>query len=191
MELIKKQLISNPVATTLSNIKEHLRINHTDQDNYLTALILVAEDFITDLTGFQLRLTEYQINTNRAAINFPRIPFRSLISYKYRNANNDFADIDSQYYKIIDNKTIYLISNPFDLSTDEIEGVYLYKCRYKAGFSSQINDEQLELIIKLIVGHWYEYNLPIDAIKMNKIPWSFASMIENLKAVHIYTENVS
>lgn len=190
MKISRKQLSTSIISTTLAEVKEHLRITHAEQDNYITRLVLVAEDTITNLTDIQLRLTRYIVYFNNSILKLPFKPVRIINSVKYRNTNEKYVDLDQQYYQVLDNNKIYIPSIPSGLSTLYIDDVYDFRISYNAGFNS-ISNEELKLVINFLVEHWYRNETPVSQIKYSHVPFTLKGKIENLKAIPIFEDDIS
>lgn len=164
------KLITPPALEpiTLSEAKTHLKIDFSDDDSYITALITAARHYCEK---FQNRA--YITQTWEAAMDrFPNSPFKlpmpllqSVTSIKYYGtddteytfaSSNYFVDTHSQPGRVSLN---YLVSWP-TTTLRPINGVII---RFVAGHGDNASDVPSEVIhaIKMLVAEWYERRISV------------------------------
>lgn len=153
---------------TLAEAKEHLRILHTDEDDYITALISAARDWCEryiDLAIPQqtvtLRLDAFP--DDRSAIQLPFANLLSVTSVAYLDSDGDSQTVATSVYG--ENLTakpaeIYLKANQV-WPSDEAQQDQAVTIVYEAGFAEVVSGVQdcpkaVKQAILLIIGHFYE-----------------------------------
>ncbi|MDH3267325.1 MAG: head-tail connector protein [Ignavibacteria bacterium] len=185
MQISHRALTSGLATITLEKLKEHLRITHDQQDDYITALGKAAENLITDLTDIQLRYSELEIYFNELLIDIPIQPIKTPITNELEYWDeDDYTAFDSDDYDFImtkNNLRIYIAVDQFDITDLPVK--YKYHIKLNAGFENGITDGRIELAVFMLVALWYNNNVPINQARYYKIPYSLQSIIWNLKGI--------
>lgn len=148
---------TEPVS--LSEVKNHLKIDHNDEDNYLSALISAARQWCEEFLWRYLLNTEAELFINE---------FTKTI-YVGRGCN-EITEIayldDDSVYQVIPNSNYYLDlhSQPAVIEFNNYslpvttKKLNLLRIKIKAGFGDDASDipAPIKSAILLIVGHLYE-----------------------------------
>ena len=87
---------------TLSEAKDHLRVDGSDHDSQVTAVITAARERAERYLGRALvtQTLELRLDAFPAAIDLPRPPVQSVASIKYIDSDGDEQTLDSADYKV-------------------------------------------------------------------------------------------
>lgn len=89
-------------ALTLTEVKSHCRIDHTDDDSYLTRLIEVVTDVVEEFTGRQLLPATWLAYADSfdELVKLRPSPVSAVSFVKYYNSDNELTtlEVDTDYY---------------------------------------------------------------------------------------------
>lgn len=154
--LVSKDSTSLPVS--LPDIKAHLRVDNILDDNYITALIKTARDFIEGETGIDLTDATYDGKLSgfpSGAIELTMLPVQSVDSVSYYDTDNTLQTWDSTNYHAM----IPTDGNAWIEPTNTTTWPSTYArpdavaIRYQVG---RTTDEVAQHCIKMLVTSWYE-----------------------------------
>ena len=101
-----KKLITGPALTPvgLSDIKAHLRVNHTDQDDYIDELLLSAIDQVENITGRAVMTQTWAVIfdswSEMTAEKLPLGRLQSVTSIKYNDESGIERTVSSSDYLV-------------------------------------------------------------------------------------------
>jgi uncharacterized phiE125 gp8 family phage protein len=180
---------SDPAAepVSLTDAKEQLRITHSDDDDYITALIVAAREWAEEFTKTsfitQTWTAEYPSWPVDRILDLPRPPLQSVTTLKYRDADDAQQTIsDTQYQVETGGKLIKLLStfgSP-GLQADRefpIEAIFVTG----AGDASTDVSSKIILAIKIMITHYYVNRVPVAAVFTSKIPLSAEALLGSIK----------
>lgn len=177
---------ADPVS--LAEAKLFLRVNVTDDDALITALISAATDWVQKKTGRQLvtatlqqqwdsfpsvwyppRIVSqatgqrlYFAGMTAALLTLDRLPVQSVTSVTYYDTNNAQQTVSSATYF-----TDLVFNPPRIVPVDAWPSVYLgrpnaVQCTFVAGYGvAGTVPEMLRTAVKMLVSHWYENREPV------------------------------
>ena len=99
---MKFTIAAQPIGTdiiSLADMKEFLRVDYTDEDATITALIDSAVQYVQNYTGLHFKLTTFSMNLDW--FHYVDIPSQiiSVTSVQYYDISNDIQTLDvSKYY---------------------------------------------------------------------------------------------
>lgn len=174
---------SEPVTT--DEAKSHVRVDISDDDTLIDSLIASARDTIEKLARRALITQTWRLSLDNwpdgDAIELPRPPLQSVSSITYTESDGTVNTWDTSGY-IVDTD-----SEPGRVVLaygESWPSVTLYpaaaiKITFVAGYGDEAGDvpEPWKQAIKLLVAHWYENREPIQAGKMEQIPFAVDSLI--------------
>ena len=149
---------------TLDEIKLHCRIDHNDEDDYLTSLIAAARQFCETFTGqsFITQTLEYDLQKwpSGRVIHLPRPPVQTIGEVKYVDedgvdvpliAGDDYlADTDSILARVV-------LPTGKTWPTETMYPVNPIVVTFTAGYGLAIAvPEYIKAAIKLLVAVYYE-----------------------------------
>jgi uncharacterized phiE125 gp8 family phage protein len=176
--------IQSPV--TLDEAKTHLRVVHTDDDIYITALLLAATKWAED---FQCRTYVSRTHTDYldewpsgtpSVIEPIYSPLVSTgITIKYIDTDGVEQSLSSTYYRVDANSEPGRITEAYGYSWPDIRNVTnAINITYTAGYgkAAAVPDD-VKAAIKLIVGHLYEHREMVSEVKLDMVPFSAKELL--------------
>lgn len=176
MEIGKLRLKTAPTSTavSLTEAKEHLRVDGTDDDTYITTLIDVATDAVQNFTRLQLMDATYilYLNCFSSEIDLMISPVKDITAIKYYDANNVSQSLDLNIidpdYKDAPGK-IYLAKNKSWPTTYERKNAVEIQFLVGEASASAI-DDAIKQAMLLIIGHYYENRLDVVNTLNRELP---------------------
>lgn len=156
---------------TLAEAKAHLRVDVSDDDALIGALVEAATMHVESITGRGLvsQTWDYSIDAFPAddeTITLPRSPVLSVTSITYADAEGDAQTMDSEDYRVIsggaDKSRVGLVyGGSWPLTQGITHAVTVrFVAGYADGSASPFDNGQIPAPIRqailLMVGHWYE-----------------------------------
>jgi uncharacterized phiE125 gp8 family phage protein len=154
------------LVVTLSEMKTHLKIepSFTDEDDYIEALIIAAQDQVESMTWRYLNENTVSFSDDNwpedNIIYLVRGPAWKVESFTYKNTDGDDVAMSTgvDYNFDIYNEVgrVNLITRP-TLNKDVLNPITItYKTRWNVFDNSNIVPQAVKSAIKLIGAHWYE-----------------------------------
>jgi uncharacterized phiE125 gp8 family phage protein len=170
---------------TLTQVKQHLRVDHDDEDATIAAILSAATSHLDGREGllgrclleqtWELRLDAFpcrwtgQTVTRDRAIEVPLPPLREVVSVKYVDENGDLQTLAPSVYQIIAGgfglaRIAEAWGQSWPVTRDEPDAV---RVTFKAGYAAATEESPpaagegvptvLLHALKLIAGHLYEH----------------------------------
>lgn len=198
---MKLKLVTAPSSepVTLSDAKMHLRVDlsFTNDDGYISGLIMAARAYIEDVTGRALVTQTWDMWLDRwPSVDFIEIPLPPLQSV----TSLTYWDVDSAEYSLTEN-------DEFTVDTESLFGRIILeddevwpsevlhpnnpiKIRFVAGYldTSSPPDSAagvpapLKQAIKLLIGHWYSNRMAVSPDQMGEVPLGVKSLLAPYRA---------
>lgn len=180
---------------TLEQARAHLRVTHTDEDDYIEALIAAATSHIDGYSGVLGRA----LITQTWSQSFSRFPGPSFL----RLALGKLASIVSvEYYDLSDVEQTFSASAYYGITDAIGPGVQLKQgsswpgtydrldavtVTWTCGYGSAASDVPDGIIhaAKLLVGHWYHSREAASAGGMNEVPLAVSALLAPFRALSI------
>lgn len=178
-----------PVA--LSDAKQHLRVDVSDDDALITATIKAAAAYVENYTGRVLVETVFAKNYTHfpCEISLKRHPVISVDSLKYLNSEGVETTLSSSEYQIFLTSDTALIKPAYDKKWP------LYRCNQYDSvvveFTSGYDDignipSDLRHALLLILGHWYENRESVvigSNLNVLEVPFAAKALMDMHKGV--------
>lgn len=157
------RLVTPPAATpvSLEDAKAHLRVDHSDQDSLITALIEAATGHIEDMTGrvFITQTWEMALDAfPESEVPLSPVPVQSIESVMYDDVDGYEATIAPDSYDVDTlGTTAWLYAAGVDGWPTALDTYNAVRIRYVAGYGDEPESVPAAIrhAIKLLVGHWY------------------------------------
>lgn len=150
------------LAVSLVEAKAHLRIDTTDDDTLITAMIGAATQAAEHMTGRALMAQTWELTLDAfpSALELTRVPVQSITSITYADSTGASTVLSNTLYAL-DNAdefgfayVVPVYAGVWPETRDEINAV---KVRYVAGYADAASvPESIKSWIKLQVGSMYE-----------------------------------
>jgi uncharacterized phiE125 gp8 family phage protein len=173
---------SNPVS--LSDAKEHLRVDHTDEDEYITRLIDTARRYCEKLVN-KAFITQtwdcYFDDFPGTPFELPLPPVQTVSSIIYTNSNGTATTVQGSTY------TVDKVSHPARINlayskswpTATLQTLNAIKIRYITGYGDKAANvpEDYRQAILILVAHLFENREQTTDIKLTNIPFSIYDIL--------------
>lgn len=168
---------------TVAQLKEHLRVDHTDEDTLIEALRDAAIAWIEDVCNTRLGdvsavgYIDYFYN-----VRFPIGPINSIASVTYLDTANATQTLPAaKYWFDIKTKSARItFDNTPDLYDDTFNAVQV---NMTVGYAEADIPQPLVHAIRLLVGHLYENRQTVTGFKMHELPLGIYSIISPYRNV--------
>ncbi|MCI0420082.1 MAG: head-tail connector protein [Acidobacteria bacterium] len=183
-------LITGPITepVTLADAKSHLRVDTTDEDAYLSALIKAAREKLEQdmRRAFVQQIWEMFMDCFPDEITIPLPPLVSVTSVKYLDTAGTEQTLATSEY-VVDAKSepgriALAYGKSWPSTRDTLNAVTV---RFVAGYgaagatnSSQAVPEGIRQAIKFLVAHWYDNREP--AAQQSVVPVAIEMTLESL-----------
>jgi uncharacterized phiE125 gp8 family phage protein len=170
-------LVSTPAVepVTLAEAKAHLRVDGTDEDALISALILAAREHCEAATGRVLVQQTWDLKLDRfpCLIEVPLPPLRSVASISYLDDAGASQTLAGAYYLVDAASEPARITPSYGQSwpsTYPVTGAVTV--RFVAGYPDDGNSppdlvanvpQSIKLAMLLLIGHWFEHRSDVLA----------------------------
>ena len=177
----KLELLSAPTETlvSLSEAKEHLRVDHSNDDTYITTLINVATDVVEEFTRRKLATQTWNIYFDEFPpyIDLQLGIVRQIVEVKYYDQSNVLQTLPTSDYDID------LIAKPgriYEATGKSFPQTYeranAVKVTFEVGNSAEV-PSAFKAAILIIIGRYYENRQDVFVgTQVNELP----SLVEHL-----------
>jgi uncharacterized phiE125 gp8 family phage protein len=172
--------IQSPVS--LDQAKTHLRVTHTDDDQYINALLLAATSWAEKFQTRTYVTREHTMYLDKWQTVI-RPTYSPLIAtgvvIKYLDTNGAEQTLSSSIYRVDASTEPGRITVAYLQSWPDIRYVTnTITVTYNAGYgtAAAVPDE-IKAAIKLIVGHFYEHRETVSEVKMENVPLSAKELL--------------
>lgn len=183
-----------PCPISLSEIKQYLRIDFSEDDPLLTGLLLAACDWVQEQTGQQVMPATivYAMDRfpNGPELRLPRPPLRSFTLLRYFDPNGSNVLLPCNEF-IVDTfaRPARIVLKPgrsWPQTDGRANGVLI---EFDAGPSPDTQttsvhrdpvrplSPQLRQAIKFIVGHWYEHREAASDRRIDEVPIALQAIL--------------
>lgn len=185
--------VTQPVVepVTLSEAKVHCRVDITDDDTYIAALITVARQYIETIARPRLALLEqtwrYVADYWPASdtLELRPYPLRSVTSVSYTDVDGVTSTVPSTDY-LVDTTSEpgrIRLKTAASWPSDTLAELNGLKIEFVAGFGATPASvpTTLRQALLLLVGHWYENREPImqSGAMPKEIPLAFQALMQH------------
>jgi len=183
------KLLQGPVMEplTLQQVKDHLKIDGTNEDPYLTGLAITARISLERYLNRVLITQRYTAFYNRwhGQMEIPFPPLQSIDQVRYYDGTGELQVLDEDgFYWIVDSTDPARIVRKFDSVYPELQDgrpasiLIDFTCGY--GDPEDV-PEDLKHAMKLIITDYYENRGSIVIGQVNKIPSHIIALAHSYK----------
>lgn len=176
MNVTRPAYVSGTDIVSLANMKEFLRVDHSDEDTTITALLDAASAFVSDYTN------RHFATDGSAIFYLPRFrasalaygPVKTISSITYADGNGDTQTLEtSRYYldKVRDNTCIIYFH---DVPTVELYNAMPIAITATVGTLPTPN---VKHAVRMLVAHWYENRRNVVMGNPTEVPMGVQSLL--------------
>jgi len=166
---------------SLAELKEHLRVLHDTEDEYLGTLIAAARIHLEDTSGTAIAsrtLDGFLSGFPRGSIVLPHPPLQSVVSIKYRDTDGVIQTLAPERCHVETVQRpgrIHLLSGNWPSTQVHPHAV---EVRFVAGFDAIPDD--FKHAMKLLCGHWY-FNRDLAGDGRANAPFAVETLMQKYK----------
>lgn len=183
--VVRGEVLAATNVLSLADAKSHLRVDHSDEDDLITAYIGAAVEVCEQFCENSLQRTSYTITADTLLkfMQLPNLKFMEISSVKYYDSTDTEQTVDAGAYRLDQNtaRLVFPSGAPSVNSTDHPGGVSItvtagYDIAGTGATANRVPPSALIHAVKLILGHLYEsrqdvtdfqkYELPLGAMRL-------------------------
>lgn len=184
---------------TLAEVKDHLRVDESEEDGLIAGYILAARRFAEGDTRrvFATQTLDYTLDWNWSVvsldgwcsqqIDLPVSPVQSVTSVKYIDAGGSLQTLSpTQYVTRIDTTIatvtpIYGVTWPATLWVPAAVTV-----RFVAGWDFKDFPDDLRVAMLMLVAHWYEHRETVNVGNIvNELPFATEALLSGYRVLRV------
>ena len=171
---------------TLAEAKDHMRVDHSDEDAVISGLIPSAREYLEGVLGSALpqqSITAYY-STFWNLLTLPRAcPLQSVTSVKYLDEDGVLQTVDSAVYDVYTAPTPGEVRLAYNqtwpthrIVTDPV------RIEYVAGYAGAGSvPAPLRAAMLLLIGHWYENREATSPLDIKDVPGTIGALVTAYK----------
>lgn len=168
---------------SIAEARQHCRIDHTDEDDYIAGLIVAARSWCEDYCrrSFMTRTIEMKRPRFRSPMDLPRGPVQSVSSVQYQDSDDATQTLSADVYELAADPVmarVVLRSSQSWPTTADVE--HPVTITYVSGYGDLSADvpATIRQAIKMMVGQLYEYREPIvTGTSIAHVPMAVESLL--------------
>ena len=168
---------------SVSDLKEHLRVTHSDEDTLIGAYRDAAITFIEAYCNTRLigGTVKFRASGFSAQIELPIGPVTRVTSIQYRTAKaGTLLTLDAREYSVERHRqpaVVRFVSVP-STAPEEVAPVEI-----TADVGHATTPKSLVHAVRLLVGHFYEHRQAAEAASIREVPMGLYSLINPYRVV--------
>ena len=183
----------NSEPITVQEIKEHARVEHSEDDILLSALIAAARQWCEHYTrrAFISQVWDLALTgvPKKRTITLPRTPLLSILKVQVFDDNDNMLtwDSDSYYANIISSpgQIVLREDTSWPASSRCSNGIVI---TYEAGYGQDAEavPSPIRLAIKQLALHWYEYRGDsVSTTMTNRAPLTIEALLDPYRIINL------
>ena len=173
---------------TVADLKQHLRVDISNDDSLISQLNDAAETYIENQTNIKMLVTTItkKLDSFTDVIWLTYSPLVSVTSIKYINSAGDETTLSTDIYDVDTYSTPGRIILAYDKNWPTTQGSKnSITIVYTAGYGTSGTDVPAPLIsaIKLLVGHWYRNREAVGTQRLVDVPMAVDSLISAYRVI--------
>lgn len=193
MTRIRRVVAPAEPVVSLAEAKAHLRVEHADEDAYITSLVQAATSHLDGWSGTLGRaLVEqtWEVTLDAFPVGAIHLPLGDVIavtSVKYDDTAGDEQTVSSTDY-FLDNRSLDGWVVPFaDVSwPDTLDAVNAVRVRYTAGYgAASAVPAAIRHAILMLVAHWYANREAVTAGGASALPMAVDALTHPFRVLRV------
>jgi uncharacterized phiE125 gp8 family phage protein len=180
------QLVTPPASEplTLTEAKEHLRIETTAEDTFITGLIQAAREWCEEYQNRAYITQTWDLSLDKfpgSLFRLPKPPLQSIASFKYYDKGGTEHVFDAADYEVDISSFMGRISLAYGKSWPSVtlrpmNGVVI---QFVAGYGAAGSDvpERIRIAIKQLLGHLYENREATNIKELSEVPFAIYTLL--------------
>jgi len=169
---------------SLANMKLHLRVDSTDDNDLITSLIVASRQWCEDYEGrsYITQTITAKIDRFSDEIIIPRPKLQSVTAIKYIDTSGDEQTLDSGIYDVDIYREPGRITRGYNQNWANYRGdVNGIEIIYIAGYGDASTDvpDRTIAAIKLLCGHLFEHRESTSELSLKEIPMGVTSLLNS------------
>lgn len=180
------ELIDAPATTpvSLTEVKAHLRVEHTDDDTLITRLLNTAVSY-TDVSGALGKGMITQkwgqwVGQNPGTVSLLLKPVQSVTAVKYYDTDGVEQTDTLGNYDVFGTSTATIVSPKagYNWPTTQVRPDAI-KIEYQIGYGDASTDvpDVVRHALMMLIGHWYESREQSVENDLSSVPYGFEELI--------------
>lgn len=188
------RIVTSPAVEpiTLAEAKDHLRVDHDDEDDYIATLIKAARQYCDGPEGILRRALvsqEWELVLDRfpcVEIQIPLGLLRSITSIKYDDVNGDEQTLAADQYTV-DTANVPGWVLPGDSgwppTMDAVNAVrIIFVAGYEPDAGSPVDEtanipETIKMAMKLLLSHWFQSREAASIESLSEPPFAVSALL--------------
>jgi uncharacterized phiE125 gp8 family phage protein len=183
--IIKQTVAPTTEPISLTEAKSHMRVDISDDDDYITSLITAAREYIEFATRRALITQTWRYSLEKwptgDEFEIPKPPLQSITTFQYTDSDGTTSDVDSDLYEVDTDSEPARIKLAYGQSwpSETLKATNPIQVTFVAGYGDDAEDVPgyLRHAIKFLVEHWYENREPVAAVTLMPVPLAVDSLI--------------
>ena len=187
MEVRTTQPTARPVTTP--DCKEHMRITHTLDDDYIDRLITAATEFGEKYTGrpfYTQTWTKYLAAWPVDYIRIEHPPLQSVVEIRYLDENGAQQTLASSEYRV---STVRGEIHPaWNVQWPVVRNIVdAIEIEFVAGYGEEAEiPEDIRHALKICVEHLYEERNPVVmGLSVNEVPFNMRALLDQYRVYQV------
>lgn len=175
---------------TLTEAKEHLRVDDTSEDTLINTLILAASSAAQEMAGKALVSQSWQWQTAQPTgrVSLPMFPIETIDAITYQDADDATQSLTVSDFRLFGDQNSAAIEPKDGISWPSMHArPDALSITFTAGFGdiSTVPDT-LKTAALLLIAHWFENRMAVSVGKTaNAVPMGVQYLIEQNRKVRI------
>jgi uncharacterized phiE125 gp8 family phage protein len=178
--------IITPAAAviTTADLKDHLRVDVSDDDDLIDGYLLAAMSYAQHHAGIAIGRQTIELALDEfpdGPISLPLIPAASISSVTYVDSSGDTQTLSSSLYALdnYSSQEAWVLPAAGTYWPETYESANAVKVQYLAGDTTL--DRAVKHALLLLVGHFYENRQDATEKKLASIPLGVSALLETVK----------
>ena len=166
---------------TLTEAKKHLRVDHSNDDDYISSLMLAVTELCERIQRriYVSRELTYYIDEFPDEIRPPYSPLASVSSIKYIDTDGVLQTLSDTVYDVDTYHEPGRITLAYNQTWPTIRPVAnAVLVTYNAGWADQQSvPEDIKHLVKMLLAHYYENRESVSEVNLRETPQAFRTLL--------------